>query len=60
MTLNGVMALFCIISENSDSFWAHCVKVHVRYFLLMSSCSNIVTDKWNQLPEDVLNFHIGK
>jgi len=33
MTLNGVMALFCVISANSGSFWAHCVKVHVRYLI---------------------------
>jgi len=30
MTLKGVMALFCVISANSGSFRAHCVKVHVR------------------------------
>jgi len=33
MTLNGVMALFCVISANSGSFRAHCVKVHVRYLI---------------------------
>jgi len=33
MTLNGVMALFCVISTNSGSFRAHCVKVHVRYLI---------------------------
>ena len=27
------MALFCVISANSGSFRAHCVKVHVRYFI---------------------------
>jgi len=27
------MALFCVISENSGSFRAHCVKVHVRYLI---------------------------
>ena len=27
MTLNGDMALFCVISANSASFGAHCVKV---------------------------------
>jgi len=27
------MALFCIISANSGSFRAHCVKVHVRYLI---------------------------
>ena len=32
VTLNGVMALFCVISANSGSFRAHCVKVQVRYF----------------------------
>jgi len=31
MILNGVMALFCVISANSGSFRAHCVKVHFRY-----------------------------
>jgi len=31
--LNGVMALFCVISANSGSFRAHCVKVHVRYLI---------------------------
>jgi len=33
MTLNGVMALFCVISANSGSSRAHCVKVHVRYLI---------------------------
>ena len=33
MTLNGVMALFCVISANSCSFPAHCVKVHVHYLI---------------------------
>jgi len=33
MTLNGVMALFCVISANSGSFRAHCVNVHVRYLI---------------------------
>jgi len=33
MTFNGVMALFCVISANSGSFRAHCVKVHVRYLI---------------------------
>ena len=33
MTTNGVMALFCVISANSGSFRAHCVKVHVRYLI---------------------------
>jgi len=33
MTLNGVMALFCVISANSGSFRANCVKVHVRYLI---------------------------
>ena len=33
MTLNSVMALFCVISANSGSFRAHCVKVHVRYLI---------------------------
>jgi len=27
------MALFCVISANSGSFRAHCVKVHVRYLI---------------------------
>ena len=27
MTLNGVMALFCVISPNSVAFAAHCIKV---------------------------------
>ena len=33
VTLNGVMALFCIIPANLGSFRVHCVKVHVRYML---------------------------
>jgi len=33
MTLNGVMALVCVISANSASFRAHCVKIHVRYLI---------------------------
>ena len=36
------MALFCIISANSGSFRAHCVKFHVRYLIswwvLVSLC----------------------
>ena len=27
MTLNGVMAVFCVISATSVAFSAHCVKV---------------------------------
>ena len=27
------MALFCVISANSGSFRAHCVRVHVRYLI---------------------------
>jgi len=27
------MTLFCVISANSGSFWAHCVKTHVRYLI---------------------------
>ena len=27
MTLNGVMAVFCVTSTNSVAFSAHCVKV---------------------------------
>jgi len=27
MTLNGVMAVICVISENSTAFGAHCVKL---------------------------------
>ena len=36
VTLNDIerhMALFCVISANSGSFRAHCVKVHVRYLI---------------------------
>jgi len=33
MTLNGVMSLFSVISANSCSLQAHCVKVHVRYLI---------------------------
>ena len=36
VTLNDLerrMALFCVISANSGSFRAHCVKVHVRYLI---------------------------
>ena len=33
MTLNGVIALFFVISANSGSFRAHCLKVHVRYLI---------------------------
>jgi len=33
MTLNGVMALFCVISADSGSFRVHCVKVYVRYLI---------------------------
>ena len=53
MTLNGVMALFCVISTNSGSFRAHCVNVHVRYsspdeflLLLLVKCSLI----WSKMP----------
>jgi len=31
-----IMALFCVISANSGSFRAHCVKVHVRYVISWS------------------------
>jgi len=55
MTLNGVMALFCVISANSGSFRAHCVKVHVRYLIswrVLSQFSVIVrrtesTGEWS-------------
>jgi len=41
MTLNGVMALFCVISANSGSSRAHCVKSSRSLsHLLMSSCCN--------------------
>jgi len=33
MTLNSIMALFRVISANSGSFRANCVKVHVRYLI---------------------------
>jgi len=33
MTLNGVMALFGVISSNPGSFRVHSVKVHVRYLI---------------------------
>jgi len=33
MTLNGVMALFCVISANSGSFRVHYVKVQIRYLI---------------------------
>jgi len=33
MTLNGVMTVIFVISANSGSFRAHCVKVHVRYHI---------------------------
>jgi len=33
MTLNGIMALFCVISANLVAFGAHCVIVHVRYLI---------------------------
>jgi len=33
MTLNGVMAVFCVISATSVAFSAHCVKV-VEYIYL--------------------------
>jgi len=39
------MALFCVISANSGSFRAHCVKVHVRYLIswwvLVTLCSEL-------------------
>jgi len=31
--LNGLWPLFCVISANSGSFRAHCVKVHVRLYI---------------------------
>ena len=33
VTLNGVMALFCVISANLGSFWAHYIKVHFCYLV---------------------------
>jgi len=44
MTLNGVMALFSVISANWDSFRAQCAKVHVRY--LISWWVLVIWCKW--------------
>jgi len=47
------MALFCVISANSGSFRAHCVKVHVRYLIswwvLVSLCQLITLAIHNSL-----------
>jgi len=56
MTLNGVMALFCVISTNSGSFRAHCVKVHVRYFVSWSSsCKHSLTNKYRKLVNVIVS-----
>jgi len=39
MTLNAVMALFCVISPNSVASGAHCVKVYVYDVVVKSSRS---------------------
>jgi len=44
MTLKVTMALFCVISENSGSFRAHCIKVHVRYLISWW----VLVRLWNQ------------
>jgi len=65
MTLNGVMALFCIISANSGSFRAHCVKIHVHYLIwwvlvtkifgslkfLSKTCFALDTEHYGPIPE---------
>jgi len=51
MTLNGVMVLFCIISANSGSFRANCVKVHVRclisWWVLVKNCWRVCIIVYN-------------
>ena len=50
MTLNGLMALFCVISANSGSFRVHCVKVHVRYVLspvCLSVCLSVARARYS-------------
>ena len=64
MTLNGVMALFCVISANSGSFRAHCIKVHVRYLIswwvlvyqLTAECCWV---HWRHLANTIEILHIG-
>ena len=56
MTLNGVMALFCVISANSGSFRVHCVKVHVRYLiscwvLVLNYVNSMTINLWGTLAE---------
>jgi len=37
MTLNGVMALFCVISANSGSFRAHCISSPDEFLFYFSA-----------------------
>jgi len=60
MTLNGVMALFCVISANSGSFRAHCVKVHDRYLIswwvLLDICELRDRQAYRQAHRNTLHF----
>jgi len=53
MTLNGVMALCCVISANSGSFRAHCVKVHVRYLISWWVVVHYAVISYNSSQADV-------
>ena len=44
------MALFCVISANSGSFLAHCVKVHVRYLISWWVLVMVFWDTEEQIP----------
>ena len=60
MTLNGVMALFSVISANWDSVRAQCAKVHVRY--LISWWVLVIWCKWlgyDFLRPDSFVFGVG-
>ena len=46
MTVNSVIVLFCVISANSGSFNALCVKVHIRYLI---SWWVLVLELWLQI-----------
>ena len=58
MTLNVVIALFCVISANLGSFRAHCVKVHVRYLISwwLLVCEATVLEAINELPCSLLSI----
>ena len=60
VTLNDVMALFCVISANSVAFGEHCIKVHVRrlisWWVLVLSTE---VDEIAEMGSRVRGFSLG-